>query len=142
MANNEKKRGRVENLSVIRDTETAKARGKLGGIANGVSHQKRRLVSQIVGEWLLKEHDVSVYDPISKTVKQKKVSTDELFDRAMTMTLARGDGATASMLKAIADINEGKTINLNDLGLSLTPEERDARIAELEARRAARKTKK
>lgn len=130
-----KTRGRVENLH---PKTSAAARGKLGGIASGKARQQRKLVSQVVADWLLKEHSVPQYDPNTGKIVEQKMSTDELLDHAMTRVLARGDGATATMLKTIAEINEGKTVNLPGLTLNLSPEQREARIAELEAKRKKR----
>lgn len=130
-----KKRGRVENLTSIRDTETAKALGKLGGIASGKARQQRKLVSQIIAAWMLKDHKVPSYNPTTGKIEYNEMSTDALMDYAMTTVLARGDAASSSMLKTIAEINEGKTINLPGLTIDLTPEERAERIAELEAKR-------
>jgi hypothetical protein len=137
-----KKRGRVENLSIIKDSETARARGKLGGVASGKARQQRKLVSQIIAQWLAKDHEVPSYNPITGKVEYKTMTTDELMDHAMVQVLSRGDAASGSMLKILSEINEGKTINLPGLTLDLTPEQRAERIAELEALRNAKKKAK
>ena len=133
------KRGRVENL---KPKTSAEARGRLGGIASGKAKRERKLVSSIIAEFLTKKHKVQIYDVTLGKIVEKELTADELFEYGMVKTMMRGDGATSSMLKAIAEINEGKTINLPGLTIDLSPEERERRIAELEAKRNKKKVKK
>ena len=129
------KRGRVENL---KPKTSASARGRLGGIATAQANQKRKLVSQVIASWMLKDHEVPSYNPTTGKVEYQTMTTDQLMDQAMVRVLSRGDAASGSMIKIIHEIDEGKLVNLPGLTLDLTPEQLQARIDELAAKRAKR----
>ena len=107
-----KNKGRVENLKPCRDTETAKARGKLGGIKSGEAKREKKLMSQILADYLQKQHEVVVRDEDGAVIDREKVSAEELINRTITAVMARGDGASSSMIKVLAEITEGKNVNL------------------------------
>ena len=53
--------------------------------------------------------------------------------------MARGDSASATMIKTLGELTEGKNINVSGMleTASLTTDERKKRIAELEKKRQA-----
>lgn len=110
---------------------------RLGGIKSGEVKREKKLMSQILADYLQKEHEVVLRDDEGAVIDREKISADELIQRTVTEIMNRGDSASASMIKTIAEITEGKNINLSGMveTASLTPEERKARIAELEAKR-------
>ena len=131
-----KQKGKVENLKPCRDTETAKARGKLGGIQSGVVKREKKYISQILAAYLMKEHTVELRDNDGKLIASEKISADELIERTVTAVLSRGDSASKGMIDSIAAITEGSNINLNATLLTgkLNPAERKARIEALKAK--------
>lgn len=136
----QKKKGRVENLDPCRDTETAKARGKLGGIRSGQVKKERKLVSQILADYLQKEHEVILRDDQGEVIDRETIPASELIERTVTAVMARGDSASVQMLKTMHDTTEGQKVNLSGLleTASLTPDERKRRIAELEKKRSGK----
>jgi len=131
------KRGRVENLDPVRDTETAKARGKQGGIRSGVVKREKKYMSQILADYLNEEHEVVIRDDDGAVIDRETIPADKLIRRTVTAIMARGDSASASMIKTISEVTEGKNVNLTGSleTYALTPEQRKARIEELEAKR-------
>lgn len=92
--------GKKENLRPCRDTETAKARGKLGGIASGESRRKHRLMSQIYADILAEQ-----------TGQKKGLSIEQV----VKTILQEGGSPAVSMLREIRESTEGnKTILSND----------------------------
>lgn len=131
-----KQKGKVENLKPCRDTETAKARGKLGGIQSGIVKREKKYMSQILAAYLMKEHTVEIRDNDGKIISSEKLSADELIEKTITAVLARGDSASKGMIDSLAAITEGSNINLHATMLTdkMTPAERKARIEALKAK--------
>jgi coenzyme F420-reducing hydrogenase gamma subunit len=131
-----KNKGNIANLVPL-TTDKAREIGALGGIKSGEVRREKKLMSQILADYLQKEHEVVLRDDEGNVVDREKVSASELIERTVTAIMARGDSASASMIKSLAEITEGKTVNLSGMveTASLTPEERKQRIAELEAKR-------
>lgn len=126
----------IENLIPIRDTETAKARGKLGGIASGEAKREKKMISRILSDYLQKEHDIELKDADGKVIDKDRISAEELISRTITAVLMRGDAASKGMIDSLAAITEGSKINLeaNITTGKLTKEERKARIDALKAK--------
>lgn len=103
-----------------------------GGIASGEARREKKRLSTIYGEMLAGKYEVTING------EKQKLDGAELVRFVMRDVLMRRDSASVSLLKEIRDATEGQNINLsgNIEVTSLTPEERKARIAELEAKRA------
>ena len=98
-----KKKGNQENLKAFRSAEEAREKGAKGGIASGEARRKKRLMSQIYGEYLEKKYGTNGKD---------------LFE-VMDAILKRKDSATVSLLKEIRDGTEGSKLTLDgDLTVS------------------------
>jgi len=104
-----------DNLKPCRDTETAKARGKLGGIRSGEVKRERKMMSQIYADFLDKDHEI-----IGKDGKKEKMSGNQLLSKVMSKVLSRGDSAAVSLMKEIREATEGNKINLSTEPESLT----------------------
>lgn len=103
-----------------------------GGIASGKARREKKRLSTIYGEMLAGKYEVTING------EKQKLDGAELVRFVMRDVLMRRDSASVSLLKEIRDATEGQNINLsgNIEVTSLTPDERKARIAELEAKRA------
>lgn len=97
----------IENLRPIRDTETAKARGKLGGIKSGEAKREKKMVSQIYADFLADEFEISIDE------EKKRFTGVSLVSETIKKILMRGDSSSASMLKEIREATEGSNINLS-----------------------------
>ena len=130
-----KRKGKVENLvpQNLRTKEEQREIARLGGIASGEARKEKKLMSQILADYLQKEHEVVLRDDEGAVIDREKISADELIQRTVTAIMTRGDSASASIIKSIAEITEGKNVNLSGMveTASLTPEERKARIDQL-----------
>ena len=134
-----KRRGNPENLVPL-TTDKAREIGALGVIKSGEVRREKKLMSQILADYLQKEHEVVLRDDEGAVIDREKISADELIQRTVTAIMTRGDSASASIIKSIAEITEGKNVNLSGMveTASLTPDERKVRIAELEAKRSGK----
>ena len=134
-----KNKGNIANLVPL-TTDKAREIGALGGIKSGEVRREKKLMSQILADYLQKEHEVVLRDDEGAVIDREKISADELIQRTVTEIMNRGDSASASMIKTIAEITEGKNINLSGMveTASLTPDERKARREELEAKRSGK----
>jgi len=99
-----------ENLKPCRDTATAKARGKLGGIKSGQVKKEKKLMSQIMAEFLEKQHDVQIFE--KGKISKKKMSGTEQVNLVIADILSRRDSASVSMIKTIAETTEGAKIKV------------------------------
>ena len=135
----DKQRTNLVNLA-DRTPEEREEIARQGGIKSGEVKREKKLMSQILADYLQKEHEVVLRDDEGAVIDREKISADELIQRTVTEIMNRGDSASASMIKTIAEITEGKNINLSGMveTASLTPDERKARIAELEAKRSGK----
>lgn len=133
------KGGRPENLIPAnkRTKEEARELGRKGGIKSGVVRAEKKRISQMIYEYLSKNHDVVLRNADGAIINTEKLSAQELIDRSITMMLCRGNSASATIIKGMADITEGnKTVLSGELDVNtMTPEQRRARIEELEKKR-------
>ena len=134
-----KKGGNPENLVSLADRTTEEQReiARLGGIASGEVRKEKKLMSQIMAEYLQKQHEVVLRDDTGAVIDREKLSAQELIERTITAVIARDDSASVQMMKAIGELTEGKTVKLSGLveTASLTPEQREQRIKELNNKR-------
>ena len=107
---------------------------KKGGIASGKARREKKLLSQIYAEMLMDEYEVTVKG------ETKKVTGSKLVKTVARDVLMRRDSSSVSMMREIREATEGQNVNLSGMveAASLTPDERKARIAELEKKRANR----
>ena len=110
-----KQKGKVENLKPCRDTETAKARGKLGGIKSGIVKREKKYMSQILADYLQKEHVVIIRDDNGEVVNREKIPASELIERTITTIMDRGDSASASIIKTLGELTEGNKLRIGGL---------------------------
>ena len=100
----------IENLDPCRDTETAKARGKQGGIKSGQAKREKKRMSQILADYLQKEHEVVLRDDDGRVIDRETLPADELIARTITAIIARDDSASVSMLKELREATEGNKL--------------------------------
>lgn len=84
----------MANPQNLKRLTTKKAReiGKLGGIASGEAKKKKKLMSEILADYL---------------ARQKGLDS---FDQHIERVLKRGDSSTVSMIKTFADVIEGSKL--------------------------------
>jgi hypothetical protein len=128
-------RGNPKNLipNSERTPEQLREQTRKGGIRSGEAKREKKLLSQIYAEMLMDEYEVTVKG------ETKKVTGSKLVKTVARDVLMRRDSASVSMMKEIREATEGQNVNLSGMveTASLTPDERKARIAELEAKRHA-----
>ncbi len=109
-----KRTGKTENLIPVtkRTKDEAREISRNGGIKSGEVRKEKKLMSQILADYLQKQHEVVVRDEDGAVIDREKVSAEELINRTITAVMARGDGASSSMIKVLAEITEGKNVNL------------------------------
>ena len=109
-----KRIGKPENLTPFNQMtvdEQRKIQAK-GGKKSVEVRKEKKLMSQILADYLQKQHEVVVRDEDGAVIDREKVSAEELINRTITAVMARGDGASSSMIKVLAEITEGKNVNL------------------------------
>ena len=125
---------RRENLKPITTVEEAREKGRRGGIASGKARCEKKLLSQIYGEMLADEYEIIING------EKKKIEGSKLVKAVARDVLMRRDSASVSMMREIREATEGQNVNLSGMveTASLTPDERKARIAELEKKRSGK----
>ena len=98
MAEKKENKG-IKNLRPCRDTETAIARGKLGGIKSGESKRQKKLLSEIYGEVIADLYKIDA----------KKGTPAKTIIKAI---LERTDSASVSMLKELREATEGNKLEV------------------------------
>jgi len=91
--------------------EEAKRLGSIGGKNSVKSRRKKKLLTQVYGNYLAKKFDV-------KTVTGgKKVDGEEFVHMIVTKVLTSGGSAAVSMLKEIREATQGSKVDfVNDAG--------------------------
>jgi hypothetical protein len=85
-----------DNLRPARDTETAKARGKLGGIASGKAKREKKFMSQIWAGY----------------INQKYGTNGKSFKDAADKIWAKGGGDLIRFWKEMREATEGSNIKV------------------------------
>lgn len=103
------KAGRVENLIPAnrRSKEEARALGRAGGIKSGQVRKEKKLLSQIYGDMLAKEYDVTIDG------KSSKMSSEAFIQLVTREIINRRDSASVAMLREIREATEGQNINVD-----------------------------
>lgn len=91
----EKGKGRVENLDIIKDTETAKAKGKRGGIASGIAKREKKLMRELYAEFLSKEYDIKI------DKKSQKMTGADLCLEMLPKIVQKADASSVSFFKEL-----------------------------------------
>lgn len=127
--------GAPENMIPLnkRTKEEQKAITTKGGIASGKARKEKKRMSQIYADFLANEFEIEIEEG-----KREKMTGAGLVNEMMRRVVMRGDAATVSIMKEIREATEGSKVHLDGNVTSLTPEERKARIEELERKRADR----
>lgn len=125
-----RKGGVPENLNPpIKTANEARRLGKNGGKASGVARREKKLMSQIYGEFLAERFKVRVDG------KDQEITGADLVGRVVKTVLNDGGAPAVSLMKEIREATEGTKSQLTIETYTMTPDERKARLAELEAER-------
>ena len=102
-----------ENLrpKKISSTEEAKRLGSIGGKNSVKSRRKKKLMTNVYGDYLAKKFDVKLGGG------EKKVDGEEFVHMVVTKVLTAGGSAAVSMLKEIREATQGSKVDfVNDAG--------------------------
>lgn len=115
MKETQKRKGNVENLIPLdrRTKDEQREIARRGGIKSGEVRKEKKLVSQILADYLQKEHEVIIRDDQGEIIDREKLSASELIERTVTAVMARGDSASVQMIKTMGELSEGKGIKLS-----------------------------
>lgn len=96
-------KGRPENLvpQAERSPEEAREMGRKGGVASGAKRRQKKLLSQLYGEYLLKEYEVKINGRV------RRLQGASLVEEAWKRIIARGDSTTVSLLREMREATEG-----------------------------------
>ena len=102
-------RGNVNNLIKNSDLtpEQLKKMTSNGGKKSGKVRHEKKLMSQIMAEFLMREHDVTI-----DKKKIVKMSGSEQVNYTMAKVLNKTDSSSVSLMKAIADVTEGSKVKI------------------------------
>ena len=105
-----------------------------GGIASGKARREKKRMSDIYADLLADKYEVTING------EKVKIDGSKLMQTVARDILMRKDSSSVSLMKEIREATEGNKVNLSGMveTASLTPEERKARIAELEAKRGGK----
>ena len=99
----------IENLipNSARTPEQLKEITTKGGIASGVARREKKLMSQILSDYLDRDKEI-----IDKNGLKKKMTGPQLIEATVSKIMARGDSASVAMMKLLHEATEGQKINL------------------------------
>jgi len=112
-----KQKGKVENLIPL-NKRTKESQREIQSKGGKVSAEKRRekiLLSNILSEYLQKEHEVKIRDDSGAVIETSKITATELVERTITTVMARGDSASASIIKTLGELTEGNKLRIGGL---------------------------
>ena len=114
----------IGNLDPCRDTETAKARGKQGGIKSGEAKRKAKMIREIYADFLLKKYEV-VIDGHKKNLTGSQICLESL-----PKIMLKADASSATLLKDIDRVQmedlERNRVTDNELKIIIDDEGSDA----------------
>lgn len=108
------------NLKPIKSVEEAREKGRKGGIASGKAKREKKLVSEMVRDFLDKEH------VIKKGKKTENIDTQTLLHQAMAKILDKGGQPAVALIKVIADVTEGAKFNV-DTNLNINTDDENVK---------------
>lgn len=99
-----------DNLKSLADRTTEEQRKIAieGGKASGKARRKKKFMSEIYANFLMKEHDIVLEDGT-----KKKISGEKLLDTVMEKVVTRGDSASVRMMKEMREATEGSKMTLD-----------------------------
>jgi hypothetical protein len=140
-----KRIGKTENLIPLnkRPKEEQREIQLAGGLARGKQAKEQVLMSRIFADYLIEEHELVIRDDEGNVVDTETLSAKELIKRTITGVMSRKDSASVAMMKTLAETTEGSKLALSGSieTVTLTPEERRARLEELKRKDAERESK-
>lgn len=101
-----------------------------GGIASGKARREKKLLSQIYGEMLMDEYEVTVKG------ETKKVTGSKLVKTVARDVLMRRDSSSVSMMREIREATEGQNVKIDatlgtaDITDGMTIEQKKELVAE------------
>jgi hypothetical protein len=107
-----------ENLSAIKTTEEARARGRNGGIKSGEAKRAKKLMSQIYLEYLAKKYKVE------KEGALVEMTGEEISSEVISLIVMKGGPAAVSMLKEIREATEGNRVKVDAEVTNLTNDDK------------------
>lgn len=118
-----KVRGNPDKLISLADRTTEEQReiARKGGIKSGEVRKEKKLMSQILADYLQKEHEVILRDDQGEIIDREKLSADELIQRTITAVMARRDSSSVSLMKEIREATEGSKMALTGVTILATP---------------------
>ena len=123
-----------ENIKPIKSTKVARERGRNGGIKSGIAKREKKLMSQVYLRAMAEKYKVNIGND------SKTVDWDDLLVIIIRDIMMKKDSCSVSLMREIREATEGSKVELSGLleTASLTPDERKARIAELEKKRGGK----
>jgi len=107
----------VENLQPVKTKAEARKRGANGGKASGEAKRKKKLMSQIYGEFLAEKFAVNVDG------KKQDMTGEKLVNSVVKKVLISGGAAAVSLMKEIREATEGQKLTLDGpISIGLPPE--------------------
>ena len=118
-----KQKGRPENLIPIqsRATEAQREIRSKGGKVCAEKKRERILLSDILSGYLQKEHEVKLRGDDGKVLDTKKMPANQLIEETISTILARGDSASASIIKTLGELTEGSKLKIGGLNGDAIP---------------------
>lgn len=104
-----------------RTKDEQKAIQSKGGKASGKARREKKLMSQILADYLQKEHEVILKDSEGNIIDNEKIPASQLIERTVSAILARGDSASATMIKTIGELTEGNKLRIGGLNSDAIP---------------------
>lgn len=113
----------TENLIPLpeRTIEEQRAIQSMGGKASGVVRREKKLMSQILADYLQKEHEVRLRDNTGAVIETRTLSADKLIEETVSAILARGDSSSASIIKTVGELTEGNKLRIGGLNGDAIP---------------------
>jgi len=112
-----KQKGKVENLIPLnkRSKEAQREIQSKGGKVCAEKKRARILLSDILSGYLQKEHEVKLRGDDGKVLDTKKMPANQLIEETISTILARGDSASASIIKTLGELTEGNKLRIGGL---------------------------
>lgn len=113
----------TENLIPLpeRTIEEQRAIQSMGGKASGAARREKKLMSQILADYLQKEHEVTLRDNTGAVIETRTLSADKLIEETVSAILARRDSASASIIKTVGELTEGNKLRIGGLNGDAIP---------------------
>jgi len=91
--------------------------GIKGGKASGEARRKKRIMSQILGEFLVKKFKIEIDG------REEEMTGEKLVNRAIKEVLLAGGGPAVSLMKEIREATEGSKVELfGPISIGFPPE--------------------